>query len=99
MAAGWRHSRQQAPRLIDLAGWGALRVAAARPDVDEAAPEGTRSQGGAGRHPVDRGADRRPREGQGGQGGTRRVRERMSRLFGAQDTFYVGTLKGVGRIY
>jgi hypothetical protein len=43
-----------------LAGGGALCLAAPRPDLDEAAPEGTRSQGGAGRHPVDRGPDRRP---------------------------------------
>ena len=55
----------QAPWLVDLASWGAVPVAAPRSDVDEAAPEGTRSQGGAGRHPVDRDADRRAREGQG----------------------------------
>src|SRR5262249_43958121 len=89
----------QAPWLVDLASWGAVRVAAPRSDVDEAAPEGTRSQGGTGRHPVDRGADRRPREGQGRQGGARRVRQRVPRLLRAQDTFYAGTLKGVGRIY
>src|SRR5215469_4100904 len=70
----------QAPWLVDLAGRGTVRVAAPRSDVDEAAPEGTRGQGSAGWHPVDRGADRRPRKGQGGQGGARRVRERVPRL-------------------
>src|SRR5262249_9001544 len=55
----------EAARAVDLAGGRAVRVAAARSDLDEAAPEGTRSQGGAGRLPVDRDADRRAREGQG----------------------------------
>src|SRR5215467_144056 len=65
------------------------------------------SQGGAGWHPVDRGSDRRTREGQGRQGSPWRVRERMPGLLRrpepalakAGDTFYVGTLKGVGRVY
>jgi len=97
----------EAARPADLAGRSALRVAAPRPDLDEAAPQSTRSQGGAGRHPDDRGADRRAREGQGRHGSARRVRERVPRLLWsaepalakAGDTFYVGTLKGVGRIY
>jgi hypothetical protein len=55
-----------------------------------------RSQGGAGWHSLDRGPDRRARESQGRQGSPWRVRERVSRLLRG---FYVGTLKGVGRIY
>ena len=43
---------------------------------------------------------RRVGEGQERKGGAWRVRERMSGLLaGAQDTFYVGNMKGVGRIY
>ena len=49
-------------------------------DLDQAPPQGTRSQGGAGWHPVDRDPDRRPRESQSRQGSAWRVRERMSRL-------------------
>jgi hypothetical protein len=64
----------------DLAGWRALRLAAPRSDRDEAPPEGTRGQGGTGRHSADRGADRRAREGQGRQGGAWRVRERVPGL-------------------
>ena len=70
----------EAARAVDLARRRALRVAAPRPDLDEAAPQGARSQGGAGGHPVDRSADRRAREGQGRQGGAWRVRERVPRL-------------------
>ena len=55
--------------LSDFAGRSALRVAAPRANRDEAAPQGARSQGGAGGHPVDRDPDRRAREGQGRQGG------------------------------
>ena len=60
-------------RGLSISPGGALRVAAPRPDLDEAALEGTRGQSGAGRHPVDRGADRRAREGQVRQGSARRV--------------------------
>src|SRR5690242_7746091 len=58
----------------------ALRVAAPRPDLDEAPPEGARGQGGAGWHPAHRSADRRARESQGRQGSARRVRERAPGL-------------------
>src|SRR6516165_5521331 len=64
----------------DLAGRRALRVAAPRFDLDQTPPQGTRSQGGAGWHPVDRDPDRRSRESQSRQGSAWRVRERMSRL-------------------
>ena len=47
------------------------------------------SQGGAGWHPIDRDPDSRSRESQSRQGSAWRVRERLSRLCGAQDTFYV----------
>src|SRR6516164_9732111 len=60
-------------RALSISGRGALRLATPRPDVDQAPPQGARSQGGAGRHPVDRGADRRAREGQGRQGSAWRV--------------------------
>src|SRR6516225_7027493 len=56
----------QAAGAVDLARWSALRVAAPRSDVDQTPPQSPRSQGSAGWHPVDRGPDRRPREGQGG---------------------------------
>src|SRR6516162_5413047 len=65
---------------VDLAGRGALRVAAPRPDLDQTPPQGAGSQGGAGWHPFDRGPDRCSREGQSRQGSAWRVRERMSRL-------------------
>jgi hypothetical protein len=45
----------------------------------------------------DRGAGRRT--GENGKGGSRRVRRRVPGYCGAQDTCYVGTMKGVGRIY
>ena len=67
------------PRLVDFAGWGALRVAAPRPHVDEVAPEGTRSQGAAGRDPVDGGADRRPGEELGRAAPCRCKKDRHSR--------------------
>src|SRR5262249_49698193 len=89
----------KAPRAVDLAGGRALRVAAPRSGLDETGLGSGRGQGGAGWHPVDRSPDRRAREGQVRQGGAWRVRERVPGYCGAQDTFYVGTLKGVGRIY
>src|SRR5215472_3998659 len=70
----------EAAGSVNLARRGALRVATTRSDLDQASPQGARSQGGAGWHPVDRGPDRRAREGQGRQGGGWRVRERMPRL-------------------
>src|SRR5262249_31564690 len=72
--------------VIQDAGWGwgpasDGKTLFARPAGScEASPQGARSQGGAGWHPVDRGPDRRAREGQGRQGGAWRVRERMPRL-------------------
>ena len=63
----------QAPRLVNLARRRALRVAAPRSDVDETAPQGSRSQGGAGGDRVDRSPDRRARKGQAQQGGAWRV--------------------------
>ncbi len=44
----------EAARPVDLAGWGTLRLAAPRPERNEAAPQGARSQGGTGRHAADR---------------------------------------------
>ena len=38
-------------------------------------------------------------KGQDREGGPWGVRERASAYCGAQDTFYVGNLKGVGRVY
>ena len=70
----------EAARVVDLAGRRALRLAAPRPDLDEAAPQGARRQGGPGGYFADRGADRRARESQGQQGGAWRVRERVPRL-------------------
>src|SRR5207237_4174170 len=49
----------KAARLVDLTGRRALRLAAPRPDLDEAAPQGARRRGGAGGHFPDRGADHR----------------------------------------
>src|SRR6266568_4223225 len=43
----------EAARPVDLAGRGALCLAAPRPDLDQTPPQGARSQGGAGRHPLD----------------------------------------------
>src|SRR5215472_8660820 len=63
----------EAAGSVNLARRGALRVATTRSDLDQAPPQGARSQAGAGWHPVDRGADRRAREGQGRQGGAWRV--------------------------
>jgi transposase InsO family protein len=74
-------------------------VATPRPDLDEAAPQGARRQGGAGGHPIDRGADRRAREGKADKEAHGEFESECPGYCGAQDTFYVGTLKGVGRIY
>src|SRR5436305_15159833 len=51
-----------------------------RSDLDETPPQSPRSQGGARWHLADRDPDRRSREGQGREGSTRRVRERMPGL-------------------
>jgi hypothetical protein len=58
----------------------AIDLATPRAGEHEEAAEGAGGQDGPGRHCVDRGPDRGPREGQGREGGSRRVRERMSRL-------------------
>ena len=74
-------------------------MAAPRPDLDEAALEGTRGQSGAGRHPAYRGADRRAREAKADKEAHGEFDSECPGYCGAQDTFYVGTLKGVGRVY
>src|SRR5436853_4949713 len=43
---GARLGSAKAARLVDLTGRRALRLAAPRPDLDEAAPQGARRQGG-----------------------------------------------------
>src|SRR6266699_3840755 len=65
LGPGARLGGAEAARVVDLARRCALRVAAPRPDLDEAPPQSARSQGGTGWHPVDRGADHRARESQG----------------------------------
>jgi len=83
------------------------RVAAPRSRDDEEAPQGARGQGRARGPGAHRRPACRPREGQDREGGARRVRERVPRLLRrpepapakAGDTFYVGNMKGVGRIY
>src|SRR5262249_43135482 len=77
----------------------AVHLAAARSDDDEASPEGAGGEGRPGGPPVDGGAGGGAREGEGGQGGAREFASECPGYCGAQDTFYVGTLKGVGRIY
>jgi hypothetical protein len=95
-------------RPVDLASRCALCVAAPRADVDEASAQGARGEHGAGRRCAHGSADRGARKGEERQRGPWRVRECArqgagsaicSGYGGAQDTFYVGTLKGVGRIY
>jgi hypothetical protein len=66
---------------------------------NKAPAEGARSQGGAGGHPADRGADRRAREGQGRQGSARRVRERMPWLLRGAGHLLCRHAQGVGQIY
>src|SRR5438270_13346059 len=80
LGPGARLGGAEAARVVDLARRCALRVAAPRPDLDEAPPQSARSQGGTGWHPVDRGADHRARESQGRQGSAWRVRERVPGL-------------------
>jgi hypothetical protein len=75
-----RVSNELRARPVDLAGGGALRLAAARSDHAAAPPEGARSQGGTGGGHPHRGAAHRLGEGPGRQGGARRVREGMPRL-------------------
>jgi hypothetical protein len=50
-------------------------------------------------HPVDRGADRRPRKGPADKKPHGEFESECPGYCGAQDTFYVGTLKGVGRVH
>src|SRR5262249_9655890 len=99
LGTGARVGEAQAAWPIDLAGRGTLRVAASRSDLDETSPQGARSQGGAGWHPADRGPDRRARKAKADKEAHGEFESECPGYCGAQDTFYVGTLKGVGRIY
>src|SRR5436853_3502370 len=87
LGPGARLGGAEAARVVDLARRCALRVAAPRPDLDEAAPQSARGQSGTGWHPVDRSADHRARESQGRQGSAWRVRERVP-----------GLLRGAGHL-
>ena len=89
----------QAARDVDLAGRGALRVAAPRSDRDETSPQGARSQGGAGWHPAHRGTIAALEKAKADKEAHGEFESECPGYCGAQDTFYVGTLKGVGRIY
>ena len=87
-------------RACGLARRRALRVAAPRLGNHEETAESARSQERAGGLGADRSPAGRAGKGQDREGGPWRVRERASRgTAGAQDTFYVGNLEGVGRVY
>jgi len=74
-------------------------VDAARPADDDEAADGARSSVGAGRTGADRDSDRCAREAQRTKETFGEFETECPGYCGAQDTFYVGTLKGVGRIY
>ena len=59
LGAGARVGGAEAAGSVDLAGRGALRVAASRPDLNETPPQSARSQGGTGRLRAHRSADHR----------------------------------------
>ena len=94
-----RVAKELQARPVDLAGRRALRLAAPRPDHDEAAAQGARSQGGAGRPGADRGPDAALEKAKAEKEAHGEFESECPGYCGAQDTFYVGTLKGVGRIY
>src|SRR5262249_23706969 len=75
----------------------ALCVAAPRPGDYEQAAQGAGSQERPRGPGADRGAGGRAGKGQDREGGA--WRSEHPGYCGAQDTFYVGNLKGVGRIY
>ncbi len=92
---GARGPRAEEASDLGVAGGGAHHLAAARPADVPAATEGTVGDGGArGNHP-DRGSGSCTGEGQAGEGGARRDRDRA---LGSPDTYYVGNLKGVGSL-
>ena len=86
-------------RPVDLAGGRSMRVDAPRPREHEEAPQGAGSQVRAGGLGPDRSPGRRAREGQGEKETHGEFESEHPGYCGAQDTFYVGNLKGVGRIY
>ena len=85
-------------RAYRLARRRSMRLATTRSRDHEQAAQGARGQS-APEGLVLTEAHDRAREGQGGEGSPWRDRDRAFRLLGSQDTFYVGALKGVGRIY
>ena len=72
--------RAEEARPVDLGLRGARCVAASRPRKHQETAQGARSQDGAGRAGPYRGPARSAGEGQGRQGNSRRVRERMPGL-------------------
>src|SRR6266576_363648 len=65
LGPGARLGAAEAARVVDLARRCALRVAAPRPDLDEAPPQSAGSQSGTGWYSAHGSADRRARESQG----------------------------------
>src|SRR5262249_27319197 len=89
----------QAPRLVNLAGRRALCVAAPRSDVDETPPQGPRSQSGAGGILLTETQIVALEKAKADKEAHGEFESECPGYCGAQDTFYVGTLKGVGRVY
>ena len=86
-------------RGVTVSPFGCAALAAPRPGDDEVPAEGARGQDGAGAADPDRKPARRPGEGQGRQGGPRRVQEASARATAGPRTRSMSMLKGVGRAY
>jgi len=79
--------------------WGAGYLAPPRSGKDAEALAGAGSESRAGGGRGDRGPSGGLGEGEGGQGSPCEFESECPGYWGAQDTFYVGTLNRVGRIY
>ena len=91
--------RPEAARAVDFAGRRALRVAAPRSHLDETPPEGARSQGGTRWGLLTEAQIAALEKAKADKEAHGEFESECPGYCGAQDTFYVGTLTGVGRIY
>ena len=94
-----RVSNELQARRHGLAVRGALHLAAPRPGDDEAAAEGARGQDGAGAVILTESQLAALEKAKADKEAHGEFESECPGYCGAQDTFYVGTLKGVGRVY